>query len=257
MPRRIITRHAASRAEFEEALRLVHERYVECGYMQPQASGMRLGVHYALPTASPFVAKLNGEVIATVTLFLDSELGLPLDTLYADYADRMRDAGGALAEAGMLADRRGLLGRGIREQLRLMRPLFWKAIQRGVDDLLITVNPKHVAFYERMLCFEVVGPRRVYSAVRGAPAVLLRLDLATLDPDDVNRPNVRHLFFQEKDGVAPAPEWRMTTGELLYFFVERTDMLSRLSPRELRVVSAYHPDLDLAAVLPEAALTEV
>lgn len=225
--------------------------------MEPQPSGLRLSVHYALPTAFPFVAKLGGDVIATVTLFLDSELGLPLDALYSDHADRLREAGRSLAEAGMLADRRGLLGRGIREQLRLMRPLFWKAIDLRVDNLLIAVNPKHVAFYERMLCFEVLGPRRTYSAVRGAPAVLLGLDLAALGPDNVNRPNVRHLFFREEDTAPPAPEWRMTLEELLYFYVERTGMLSRLSPRELEVVAAHYPDLDLAAVLPSSELAEV
>ena len=44
-------------------------------------------------------------------------------------------------------------------------------------DALIEVNPRHVRFYERMLGFKRFGEQRLDPAV-GAPAVLMRLDLA-------------------------------------------------------------------------------
>ncbi|MFH1022187.1 MAG: hypothetical protein V1809_02230, partial [Planctomycetota bacterium] len=52
---------------------------------------------------------------------------------------------------------------------------------RGATDFVITVNPRHVRFYERSMLFEKAGPERVYGKVGGAPAVLLRVDLSTPD----------------------------------------------------------------------------
>jgi len=48
---------------------------------------------------------------------------------------------------------------------------------RQSTDLLIEVNPRHVKFYQALLGFTVVGEERMDPRV-GAPAVLLRLDLA-------------------------------------------------------------------------------
>jgi len=48
----------------------------------------------------------------------------------------------------------------------------------GYDDFLVEVNPRHVAYYRRLLLFEVLGPERPCPRVLGAPAVLLRVELA-------------------------------------------------------------------------------
>ena len=45
-------------------------------------------------------------------------------------------------------------------------------------DFIIEVNPRHVNYYRRLLLFEPAGPERPCPRVNGAPAVLLRLDLA-------------------------------------------------------------------------------
>jgi hypothetical protein len=47
----------------------------------------------------------------------------------------------------------------------------------GFSDYVIEVNPRHVAFYQRMLGFADFGGERPCSRV-GAPAVLLRLPLS-------------------------------------------------------------------------------
>ena len=48
-----------------------------------------------------------------------------------------------------------------------------------VDDLVITINPKHRWFYEHILLFEQIGEERQYEFVKGAPAIAMRLDLKT------------------------------------------------------------------------------
>jgi hypothetical protein len=161
--------------ELRAAFSLVHDRYVERGYMRPTPSGHRVVLHHALPTTDLFVAKVTGRVVATATLIRDSVLGLPADALYGDDLDPLRTAGRRIAEVSALAAAAGT-SRGV--VLRLVALIAVYAARLGrVDDLFVTVNPRHVAFYERVIGFRRAGEVRPYDAVNGAPAAGLRLDL--------------------------------------------------------------------------------
>ena len=48
---------------------------------------------------------------------------------------------------------------------------------RGMDSLLMEVNPRHVRYYQRMLGAHVVGGERMNAKVK-APAVLLSIDFS-------------------------------------------------------------------------------
>jgi len=52
-------------------------------------------------------------------------------------------------------------------------------IANRIDDVFIEVNPRHVSFYRRTLCFKVAGEPKECPRV-GAPSVLLRLTIADL-----------------------------------------------------------------------------
>ncbi len=52
-------------------------------------------------------------------------------------------------------------------------------VANRLDDVLIEVNPRHVGFYRRALCFEVAAEASVCPRVN-APSVLLRMSLADL-----------------------------------------------------------------------------
>ncbi len=69
------TRQVRTREELLAAMALVHDQYVRCGYMPPHPSGFRAVVHNALPSTASYVALAGDELIATVSLFLDSQLG--------------------------------------------------------------------------------------------------------------------------------------------------------------------------------------
>jgi hypothetical protein len=161
--------------ELAAAFSLVHDRYVERGYMKPAPSGHRVALHHALPTTDVFVARSAGRVLATATLIRDSVLELPADTLYGDELAPLRAAGRRVAEVSALAAAEGA-SRGV--VLRLVALVAVYAARLGrVDDLFVTVNPRHAAFYERVIGFRRVGEVQPYGAVNGAPAVALRLDL--------------------------------------------------------------------------------
>ena len=162
------TRHAASR--------LVHDRYVASGYMKPNPTGTRVGRHP--DSTRVFVARQAAQVVATVSLVEDSADGLPCDALYRDELGAMRAMGQRLAEVSALAVADETSREGFRTVRALIQVVALYAVRIArLDALVITVNPRHTAFYERRLGFERFGPVRSYDAVNGAPAVPLRLDL--------------------------------------------------------------------------------
>lgn len=239
-------RQVRDRSELEQALALVHDNYVRCGYMKPHPSGMRLNVHYALPSTRTFVSVVDDEVTATVSLFCDSALGLPMDHLYARELRPLREEGRHIGEVGMLADRRRSLSRALPVLLKMMKRLFCSARHLDLSDLMITVNPKHKAFYARMLCFEEYGPQKSCQTVNGAPAVLLRINMVALREENVQRERIRKLFFSPlPEGSAYRGDYQMRPEDLEYFFLEKTDLLRQADNESLSAIESQYPGLKL------------
>lgn len=169
---------AATRSERQAAFELVYRAYRRAGLCVENTCGMRCTPFQLLETTDIIIAKLQGEVISTLSLVRDGKLGLPLEDIYAEEVAARRAAGVRLAEVSCLADRRQGAARffGLfREMSRLMAQLGSKL---GVEELLVAVHPRHVALYRRYMCFEAIGERRYYPSVCGNPAVALRLNFA-------------------------------------------------------------------------------
>ncbi len=165
----------------QQAWALVHDAYVRKQYASPQADGLWYGLHDALPSTTTFLVTREGEAVAALTIVLDSPLQLPADELYKDELDTMRRQGRRLCEIISLVneepDRRLCM-----ESLVHMFRLAYLAARKelGATDFIITVNPRHAAYYEGRLLFEQRGEERSYKKVAGAPAVLLTLNLETV-----------------------------------------------------------------------------
>lgn len=161
-------RLANTHARHESASYLIRRRYAWRGYSvddpAPQAPA-RIGIaaHDA-----------NG-IVGTVTVGLDSPEGLFIDGLYADVADRLRAEGRRLAEFTRLAIDNNVNSKPLLAALFHIAYICARRIH-ACTDLLIEVNPRHAAFYRRMLGFEVLGETRSDPRV-GAPAQLLRICL--------------------------------------------------------------------------------
>jgi hypothetical protein len=162
-------------------------------------------VHHALPTTKVFVARRGDAFIGTLTLVQDSLFALPLDELYRDEVAGLRQQGRRIAEVAALATSAASRRAGVAVLLHLMRMVVTYALKIGsVNDLCITVNPRHVEFYRTCLRFDIIGPERAYGKVNGAPAVLLRLDLdvaraveAAVHRGEDSEPVHRFLFAAE------------------------------------------------------------
>lgn len=118
----------------------------------------------------------KGEVIGTVTLGIDSPIGILADEVFKDLIDKLRDDGAKICEISKLAfDPR------VRSKMALgslFHILFIYAHQLyQCTDAVIEINPRHRRYYEQMLGFKTQSESRTNPRVN-APAYLLRLDLS-------------------------------------------------------------------------------
>ncbi len=165
-------------SEFEGAYCLVHDLYVQEGYLDPQPGGMRVTSFSLEPGAITFIGCAENDVLLTVTLFTDARLGLPMDSLYKAELDMLRNGNRRIAEVGALAVKSSAKLKFHSPVMQLFKFLLlyvWRHLQ--VDDLLVVINPKHRKFYEKVLSFRSIGQQKAYDYVRGNPAIALRLDL--------------------------------------------------------------------------------
>jgi len=169
---------ACSRAQRERAYRLAHRVYQTRGYVPADDNGMIVSPFDDDPTTfTLLVEDAQGRAAATITLAFDSAAGLPCDEIYGAELDGLRADGRRLSEVMRLAiDEAHAHSRALLVNMFILCSVFARRVRKS-SDFVIEVNPRHVAFYRRMLAFEPAGPERLCPRVQDAPAVLLRLDL--------------------------------------------------------------------------------
>jgi hypothetical protein len=166
---------AHTEADLMAAYELVYLRYLKEGYQAPTPGKLRFIAHCCLPTSHTFVAKIHGQVVATLSLIGDHALGLPLEKEYAEEVAGLRRQGELLAEVSCLATRR-FGDRGV--LMRLMRAMYaFARYHLGITACCIAVHPRQRRFYERVLMFEAIGQQREYEACGQAPAIAMRMAL--------------------------------------------------------------------------------
>lgn len=161
---------AESDSRYREVAGLIGRMYAWRGYQFDVGGGIARRAGQTV-----FQVRRQDRLVATLTLRMDSELGLMADQLYREEIDFFRGLGGRVCELTGLAvvpgeDSRAVLGALFDSAHAIGR------IEHGASDLVIEVNPRHVAYYRRRLGFRQAGPERTCPRV-GAPAVLLHLDL--------------------------------------------------------------------------------
>lgn len=165
------------------AWRLVYDAYAGSGLIDPnpwQIHTVPKAIHH---NNVVICAGSEEEAVSTLTIIHDSE-GIPLDDIYPDELDGLRDRGRSLMEIGLLADRREQVSRSLPALLEMMRYVFYRS--RFTDsDIMIGVHPHHGRYYRKYFGFEDHGPTSTHPTVNHNPVVLMRLDLnekLKLDP---------------------------------------------------------------------------
>jgi hypothetical protein len=174
-------RIARSREEFRAAFRLVYDEYLKQGLTRPNRLGMRIIPHQLLQTSWVFTATLSEAVVATLSFVSDGQLGLPMDTIYRQEINRLREKSKGIAEVTCLANRPH------RDESMWNRGKVWStvgilmghvlrvAVQRRIGDLVICIHPRHVTFYRRRYGFEKLGPILSCPWASDQPAQAMRL----------------------------------------------------------------------------------
>lgn len=191
-PEAFRVRLARPRHVHEEAGLLLRRRYESRGY--------HLGRTTADPALYTFAAYDKGRLVGTLGVRLDSSEGLKIEELYGAEVAQLRERNLRLTEFTRLAVAEAAPSKDVLGALFHTAVLFSHRV-RGCTNVVIEVNPRHVAFYRRALFFKPLGPERHLDRV-GAPAVALVLDFSTL--------------MAALDDFFAKPDWRERTNS---FFV--------------------------------------
>jgi hypothetical protein len=191
----VVLKIAETHEELQEAFGLVYQAYMRSGLARPNPFEMRVTPWQLLSSTDIFVAQVRDEVICTVSLVRDGGLGLPMESVYGEEVDRLRQRGLQLAEVSCLADRRKGQERSATMLFRVMGMMAQCAEYRGVDELMIAVHPRHALFYQRAMCFTPIGELVSYQSVCGNPAVALSLNLKRAP---VDYPREYRRFFGDR-----------------------------------------------------------
>lgn len=176
--------------EKEEAAALVRKEYRKKGYASENATlAEKIDPFLQAKTSQTFLARdtTHDTPLATVSVIMDSPLGLPLDELYRDEINPLRQKNKQLAEISQLSldsdavER--LFGKKMTKKNFVILPLFklvlYTCLTQNVDTLCIAINPKHEVFYDA-LGFQTIGDLKYYSSFNQAPAIAKVLDLKTI-----------------------------------------------------------------------------
>lgn len=251
--------------ELEQAFRLVYAEYFEQGYVpHPHPKSILYSIYNFLPKTCVFIFQAYREVVSTIAFIPDTPLfGLPMDSLYKDEVDVLRRQGRKVVEIGSLATERSLRGKNV--VMYLYKAVINYGLMIGVNDLCLTVNPKHARFYADIMLCEQIGEERHYPSV-GAPAVLMRANFdtyaerltQTYSSNDFETDLAAFFLKLNNSHVdQDIQAFEYERHELLdydaarYFFQQRPDILERLNPEQLAYIErAYHKPLFVPSMVP-------
>ncbi len=131
------------------------------------------------PNRITLTATEKDAVVGTLTLGIDSPVGILADDIFKEEIDEFRGKGSRICEITKLA-----FDPAVRSNMALASLFHLSAIYARYlhdrTDIFIEVNPRHRRFYEQMLGFQRIGEAKINMRVN-APAYLLCVNLDFVD----------------------------------------------------------------------------
>ena len=242
-----------TRSELEKAYSLVYKEYLKKGFTRKNPYRLRLSFYNALAETTTLIAiKDNSEILATATIVSDSDFGLPMEDIFKAEIEQLRDYGKKICEITMLAVDTDFFKHNF-PALPFSSSLyvfsFFKVIFDyiqyiiGFDIMCAAVHPHRKHIFDHLL-FQDVGTEKKYYTANGAPAIAKYLDIHSVEKR-LRKPGKERLYkiFMLQQTLSSQFEkpLRFTLGDLLYFFVVKSDILSTLpqSKREYIIRNCY------------------
>ena len=127
------------------------------------------------PNRITLTASNKDVAIGTITLSIDSPIGILADEIFKDQVDIRRNLGGKVCELIKLAFDPNIRSRLVMASLFHVAYIYGRYIHK-CTDVFIEVNPRHHRYYETMLGFKRLGGIKTNPRVN-APAILLWADI--------------------------------------------------------------------------------
>lgn len=177
---------ASTKKEHLQAATLVHDSYVETGYIQPRASGIYNPLRSSGYTVLGYLDNLP---VCTVTCTRNGSL----DNVFHDEMASLD--GREYMEVGLLVSNYRMNRENV---FTLMNwPLcicfdWWQC-----TDMLIGIHPKHIRSYKRNYGFQQISDIKEYENYNNSPVVLMRLKREQLY--ETNRP--KGLIYHDSNRI--------------------------------------------------------
>lgn len=233
------------------AYQLVHDIYVNKGYILPNHTGIRLRPFEVVPDTATFVAKVGEKIIGVTSVAMDSSgLGLPSDKAFRREIDILRHAGRKLCEGTNWVVAPEFRHSNVINEL--MRCSYAHVRTSGTQDWIVSVSPGHSAFFYEFFGFEIIGSQRSYSEKIDDPVVLLRLAIDRLDErfasidinDNDDEAWLKNHYIVNNPYYNKIEEWTTKaettfadTAFLREFFVDRSHFLEQCTLKDLDIIS--------------------
>jgi len=257
---------ADTQEELEACFSILHDAYVSSGFMKPDPSGLRVTIYHALPTTTTLCAKVDGQVVGTMSLIRDGVFGFPLQSVFD--LTQVREKTGNIAEISALAVHPAFRQTGGAILFPLMKFMYeYCTTYFDTRHLVIAVNPNRIEMYESLLHFERLQANAVdsYDFANGAPAVGATLDLQRA-PEQMRatyggkpaRKNLHDYFINVKLPNIQLPTRRyfttndpvMTPQMLDHFFNRRCQVFESLEDRKKLLLHSIYDLREYRSALP-------
>ena len=254
-------RVARTTNELEKVYDLVYKEYLNKNYINENESKLKFSLYNALPDTTTFIAIAGNEIIATATVIVDSELGLPMDKIYSQELDKFRKNKRKLCEISMLASNTELFSNGISLMLNTKKLFFVFSLFKLIFDyvreiikldlICITINPKHKLTYDFLL-FKDFGGLKTYLDANGAPAIAKCLDLNSVE-EECERTHKKGLYkmflAQKTEPDKFSKKIIFSPEDLKYFFSEKSNTFRTANSQQLEYIKKCYPAYDFSEIL--------
>lgn len=168
------TFRATNADDLRMAYGVVHDRFVESGFIKPTPSGLRVRAWETDPNTATFISKSGDEVVGVFSIVSDSDdLKLPSDNAFESELDDLRSQGRVLCELTSQAIAKEFRNSSITTEL--MRCIFAQGWHNEATDLVCSISPGLVKFYE-FIGFKQLGEVKSYSDTIDDPVALMVLE---------------------------------------------------------------------------------
>lgn len=169
----IIFKTAESIDEVKQAMNVLHDSYVQAGFMDPNQDRLRIVPQFFLPSTAILIAKEGDTVIGTMSMIRDNSMGLPMEKIFN--LSELRKKGHRLTEVSSLAIHPDYRKKGGLIFHQFIRYAWNFSLNlHGGELFVIAINPSMVQFYEDLYLFDQLPKASLienYDFVKGAPAV--------------------------------------------------------------------------------------